>query len=134
MGVGAGWAFAQHLTFGNLRNKEHMATHIQLLDHLASKHCIGVFRQIQQAVAASFYRLEVGKFICIPTGLHTEMANGLKGNILCQHTDIKCAGVFNHLPCQVVLLAGDGHSVGVFRDLNGRIGNAAVILAQFPGA
>ena len=134
MGVGAGGTTPQHLAFCNLADKHHVAAQIQFFQYLAAEHGVGVLRHIHQTVVASFRGGKAGKFIHIPSGLHAEMTNGLKGNILCQHADVKYPRLFDHLLGQIPFLAGNRHPGGIFGDLNSCIGDAAIILVRFPGA
>ena len=64
--------------------------------------------QVQQAVMAALHTGEIRKFVHFPAGLHTEMADGLKGNILRQHAGIEFAGLFDDLTGEIFLLDGNG--------------------------
>jgi len=127
VGVGAGIAIAQHLTLGNLTDEQHMAAQIHLLQHTAAEHCVGVFGQINQIVVAPFKAHKVREFVCFPAGLHTEMADGLKGNILRENTHIKDTGVFDDLPGEVLFLHRDGQLIRAVCHLEAGIGDAAVV-------
>ena len=83
---------------------------------------------------ASFYAGEVFKFLHIPAGLHTKMADGFKGHIFRQHTDIEYAGFFNHFPGQISHLHGYRQLGRVISHLEAGVGDAAVVFARFPGA
>ena len=53
VGVGTGITFSQHLAFGDLADEQHVAAQIQLLQHTAAKHSIGVIGEVDEAVVAA---------------------------------------------------------------------------------
>ena len=82
VGVGAGGFISQHLAFGDLADEQHVATQVQLLQHTAAKHSIGVIGEVNEAVVAAGKAHEIRELIRFPSGLHTEMTDGFKGHIL----------------------------------------------------
>ena len=131
--IGAGRLFAQDLTFRHFAYEHHMAAQIQLFQHLAAEHSIGMLRQVHKAVMAALHGKTL-QLIGIPTGLHTKIANGLKRYAFRQHADIKYAAFFDHFPGQIALLDGDHQLCGVIGYLETGIGDTAVIFVRFPGA
>ena len=131
--IGAGGFFPQDLTFRHFAYEHHMTAQIQLFQHLAAKHSIGMLRQINKAVMAALHGKAL-QLIGIPAGLHTKIANGLKWYAFRQHANVKYAGFFDHLPGQIALLDGDHQLCGVIGYLETGIGNTAVIFVRFPGA
>ncbi len=57
----------------------------------------------------------------------------LKGNLLCEHREVKFSRFFNYLSCKVALLAGYCYSCRVFRNLKGGIYNTAVVPLSLGG-
>ena len=127
MGVGAGGLLPQNLTLCYLADKHHMAAQVNFFLNLTAEPSIGVFRQVHQAVFAAAKGRKVGEFVGFPTGLHTKMTDGFKGNILCQDTDIKLTCVFNDLSGQIFHLHGDGQSGRIPSYLKTGVGNTAVV-------
>ena len=134
VGIGAGWIFGKNLRLSYLAYKKHVCAYILPGEYLTREHCIGILGQIYQTIMASFYAIITGKFINIPSGLHTKIADCLKGDTFCQNTDIEKAGIFNHFSCEIVFLHGNRQLIGIFRYLKTGIGNTAVIFVRFPGA
>ena len=89
---------------------------------------------IQNTVIAPLHSGECTEFIGVTAGLHTEMANGLKGNILRQHADIEDSGLFDHLSGQIFFLHGNRQLGGLVGHLEAGIANTAIIFFRFPGA
>ena len=133
MGIGAGFSLAQDFTLSHFTHEQRMAAQILLGKHLAGEHGIGILVYIIQAITTACNLRKFRKLVGIPTGLHTKMANGLKGYILRKHAHIKAAGIFDHLPGQVPLLDGNGQLCGIAAHLKTGIGNAAVIFFLIPG-
>ena len=124
----------EHLGLRYLTHKQHMAAQILLGKHLAGEHSVGILRQVHKTIMASCGLISTAEFVGIPTGLHSKVANGLKGDTFCQHADIENAGIFNHLPGQVSFLDGNDQLCGIICYLETGVGNAAVIFVRFPGA
>lgn len=131
--IGAGGTVAQNLGFGHFTDKQHMTAQILLTKNLTGEHRVGILRHIQQAVAAALCVFKAAKLIHIPAGLHSEITNGLKGNILCQYTDIEHAAVFDHLPGQIAGLYGNCQLCRVITYLKAGIGNAPIVFFLIPG-
>ena len=127
MGVGAGGLHPQDLTLRYLADKHHMAAQVEFFLHFAAEHGIGVFRKIHQAVFAAAKGCKMGKFVGFPTGLHTKMADGFKGNVLGQDTHIEFPGIFNDFPGQVLHLYGHRQSGGITSHLDTCVGNTTVV-------
>lgn len=133
MGIGTRYSLAQDFTLSHFTHEQRMAAQILLGKHLAGEHGIGILVYIIQAITAACNLRKFRKLVGIPTGLHTKMANGLKGYILRKHAHIEDAGIFDHLPGQIPLLDRNGQLGGVAAYLEAGIGNAAVILFLIPG-
>ena len=133
VGVGAGIAFAKHLAFGDLADEQHMAAQIQLFLDLTTKHCVGVFGEVGKSVMAAGKAYEIRKLVHIPAGLHTEVTDGFKGNILGENTHIELAGVLDHLTGQIAHLDGHRQPGGICRHLQAGVGDTTVILAILTG-
>ena len=131
--IGTGGFFPQDLTFRHFAHKQHMAAQIQLFQHLAAEHGIGMLCQVHKTVMAALHGKTL-QLIGIPTRLHTKIANGLKRYALCQHADVEHAAFFDHLPGQIALLDGDHQFCRVIGYLKTGIGDTAVIFVRFPGA
>ncbi len=131
--IGAGGTVAQNLGFGHFTDKQHMTAQILLTKNLAGKHRVCILRHIQQAVAAALCLSKTAEFVHIPAGLHSEITNGLKGDILCQHTDIEHTAVFDHLPGQIAGLYGNCQFCRVVTYLKAGIGNAPIVFFLIPG-
>ena len=134
MCIGAGRGVTQYSGLRNLTHKQDMRSQILLAKHLAGKHCVCVFRHIQQTVMASFYSRDICEFVGIPTGLHTKMANCFERNIFSQYADIENTCLFNHFAGQISFLDGNDQLIWIFCHLNTGVANAAVILVRHPGA
>lgn len=132
--VGAGGAVAQNPGLGHFTYKHHVAAQILLGQNLAGEHGIGIFRHIKKAIMAPLGRREGTEFIRVTAGLHTEIADSLKGHSLCQYADIENAGIFDHLPRQISHLHRDRQLGGIIAHLEAGIGNAAVVFFLIPGA
>jgi len=76
---------------------------------------------------AALHGREGGELIHFPTGLHTEMPDGLEGYILGQYADIKYASAFDQFLRQILRLAGDGDPGGITCHLHAGIDDAAVV-------
>lgn len=133
IGIGAAFALAQHLTFRHLTDKQHVAAQIHLLQHLAGEHSICMVSQVQKAIVTPPGGIASGKFVGIPTGLHTKMAHRFKGNGIRQSADVKAAARLDHLPGQISLLYRDHKFIRCFRYLETSIDDAAVIRFSVPG-
>ena len=133
MCVSAGGGGAQHLALCDFTHKHHMAAQILLLDDLAGEHCIGVLRQVEKTIVAPLCLCPGIQLVDLAAGLHTEVADGLEGNILRQHADIEYAGPLNHLFGQILALAGDGDAGGIIGNLNTGVDDAAVVFVILRG-
>ena len=100
---------------------------INFVFYLGAEHGVGVFGQEVQTVMAPVHTGKVRKLVHIPAGLHSKMADGLKGHILCQYADIEFPGFFNQLPGQISHLDRYGNPGGHRADLNGSVHDAAVV-------
>jgi len=127
VGVGAAGHISQYLALGNFANEHHVAAEIYFLQHFAGEHGVGMLCHIQQAVMAAADTGEILEFVHIPAGLHTEMPDRLKGNMLRQNTEIELTGGFDDLPGQITHLHGDGKLCGVISHLEGGIYDTAVV-------
>ena len=128
VGVGTGRALTQDLTLSDFADKHHVAAQINFVLDLGGEHGADVFRQVIQAIVAPLGAGEAFKLRCIPSGLHTEVPDGLKGHALCQHADIELAGRLNDFPGQVPHLAGNCQPRGIGSHLDAGVHDAAVIL------
>ena len=133
VGVGAGGAFSKDLALGDLADEQHMAAQIDLFLYLTAKHRVGVIGEVGKTIVTPSKAYEVRKLIHIPSGLHTEMADGLKGHILGEDAHIKLAGVLDHLTGQVAHLHGHRQPGGICGHLQAGVGDTAVILAILTG-
>lgn len=88
-----------------------MTAQILLAQYLAGEHSIGILCNIQKTVTAALRVRIAVQLIYISAGLHTEVADGLKGDILCQYADIENTGVLNHLAGQIPFLQGNDQLV-----------------------
>ena len=131
--IGAGRIVRQHPAFRYFAHKHHMTSQVLFGDYLAREHRIGVHCHIQKTVMTSFCIGKRLKFIYIPAGLHTKMANRFKRHIFCQHTDIENAGIFDHFSCEIAHLDGNCQLCGVISYLEAGVGNTAIIFVRFPG-
>ena len=127
MGVGTGIALSQNLTFRDLADEQHVTAKILLVQHFTGEHGVGTILQIVQSIVAPCYTGKICKFIYFPTGLHPEMPDGFKGNILCQDTDIENTGLFNHFPREVSHLDRNGDFCGLVAYLETGVGNTAIV-------
>ena len=77
VGIGAGGFLAEHLAFCHLTDEHHMASQIQLFQNLAAEHCVGMLCQVDQVIVAAGEADEIGKFVHIPSGLHSKMTKSV---------------------------------------------------------
>ena len=131
--VGAGGILAKDLALGDFTDEEHMAAQILLTHYLAGEHSVHPLGQIGKTVVAPFKAYEVCKLVNLSAGLHTEVANGLEGDIFRQHADIENAAFFDEFPGQVALLDGNGQPDRIICHLDAGVGHAAVIPAALGG-
>ena len=127
VGIGTGCTRAEYLTLGNLADKEHVAAQIDFFLNHAGEHSLGILCHVQQAVAAALRSGNVLEFVHFPSGLHTEMANGFKGDVLCQHADIEYAGFLDDFPGQVLHLAGNCQPGGLSSHLHAGVDDTAIV-------
>ena len=125
--VGTGGTLTQNLGLGDLSDEHHVAAQIGFFPDFAGEHGIGMLRQVDKAVVASFETYEIGELVNFPAGLHAEVADGLEGHILGQHTDVELTGGLDDFLGQILLLAGDGQSQRIGCHLDAGVDDASVI-------
>lgn len=131
VGIGAGRALAQDLGFRYLADEEHMAAQVDLLQDLAGEHGVGVPGDVIKAVGAAFLGLKVRELIHFAARLHTEAADGLKGDILGEDAEVENAGFLDGLPGEISHLAGDRDPQRLRGHLEGGVDNAGIITVPF---
>ena len=89
--------------------------------------------EVNKTIVAAGEAYEVRKLVHIPAGLHTEMADGFKGNILRQHAHIELAAVLDHLTGQVAHLDRHCQPGGIGTYLQAGVGDTAIIFAILAG-
>ena len=127
VGISAGRLIIQHLALGDFTDEHHVAAQILLLDDLAGEHGVYMLRQVEKAIVAALCFRPGIQLVHFPAGLHAEVTDGLKGNILRQHADVEHAGTLDHFPGQIAHLHGDHQMVGAAGHLHTGVGDAAVI-------
>lgn len=133
VGVGAAGTLAQNLALCYLTDEQHMTSQIQLFPDFTGEHCIGVFGEIINTVTASFHPGEGGELIHIPSRLHSEMPDGLKGHILRQDADVELPGLFDQLPGIVTFLHRHADPGRLRGHLDRRVGDTAVVPLSLGG-
>ncbi len=104
-----------------------MASKADFFQYLATEHRIGMLGHIINAITTPLLSRYPLKLIYLIAGLHTEMANGFKGDLFCKNADVKLARTFNHLTGQISHLHGNRKFGGVFTHLKTGVNNTTVI-------
>ena len=99
--------------------------------YFTAEECIGVFGNVIKSVMTSRGSVEVLKLIDIPAASHTKMLHGFKRQVLCEHTKIEFACLFNNFTGEISHLTGNCNFCGVVCDLEGGVYDTAVVPSLF---
>ena len=133
VGVGAACTLAEDLALGDLGHEHHVAAQVFFVQNLAGEHGVGGACDVVDAVGGALGVLEVLELVHVTGGLHTEMADGLKGNIFGEDADVKLAGLLDDLSGLVAHLDGNGQVGGLVCHLHAGVRNKAVVLVVLCG-
>lgn len=81
--VGARWVGVEFFGFCYLSDKEHVATEVYFFFNFTGEESVCILGEIVDAVMASFFSGEVGKFIHFPACCHSKLSYCFKWDIFC---------------------------------------------------
>ena len=132
--VGAGFILRQHLCLDDICDIQHLCLDILDIDHLAGQDCVGVLRNVTDAVCGALVVLAVCKLVDIATRLEAEVLEQAVGRFLGEDGDVELAGLHDHVAGVVLLDDGDGYLLRVAGgDLACGVYDAAVVNAVDAG-
>ena len=133
VGVGDGWAVAEHAGLERHGDKHGVAAKVDALGDDTADDRIDKLRQVQQAILRAQLLLAAGELVDVAAALEAEVLEGLHGGLLAEGTQIELQRAQHHVMREVGFVDTDHQLQRVAADLLGYIDDTGVVLVALPG-